>query len=86
MRDSSLRSGNCLRPPLVNAVSCLHNTMCFHAIPRRERDEVQAELKGIWEQPAKPEALTQVAASTRQVCSALSGKRCEAWRRMKSTS
>ncbi len=36
--------------------------MCFHAIPRRERDEVQAELKGIWEQPAKPEALTQVAA------------------------
>jgi putative transposase len=34
----------------------------LNAIPRRERDEVQAELKGIWEQPAKPEALTQLAA------------------------
>jgi putative transposase len=32
------------------------------AIPRRERGEVQAELVGIWEQPSKPEALTQLAA------------------------
>jgi len=32
------------------------------AIPRREREEVQAELVGIWEQPTKQEALTQLAA------------------------
>jgi transposase-like protein len=32
------------------------------AIPRRERGDVQAELCGIWEQPNKPEALTQLAA------------------------
>jgi hypothetical protein len=32
------------------------------AIPRRERGEVQAELVGIWEQPTKQEALTQLAA------------------------
>jgi putative transposase len=32
------------------------------SIPRRERGDVQAELVGIWEQPSKPEALTQLAA------------------------
>ena len=32
------------------------------AIPRRERGDVQAELVGIWEQPTKQEALTQLAA------------------------
>jgi putative transposase len=32
------------------------------AIPRRERDAVQAELVGIWEQPSKAEALTQLMA------------------------
>src|SRR5205809_739990 len=34
----------------------------LNAIPRRERGEVQAELVGIWEQPTKQEALTQLAA------------------------
>ncbi len=34
----------------------------LNAIPRRERGEVQAELVGIWEQPNKQEALTQLAA------------------------
>ena len=34
----------------------------LNAIPRRERGEVQAELVGIWEQPTKEEALTQLAA------------------------
>jgi putative transposase len=34
----------------------------LNAIPRRERGKVQAELVGIWEQPTKPEALTQLAA------------------------
>ena len=34
----------------------------LNAIPRRERGDVQAELVGIWEQPTKQEALTQLAA------------------------
>ncbi len=34
----------------------------LNAIPRRERADVQAELVGIWEQPTKQEALTQLAA------------------------
>ena len=34
----------------------------LNAIPRRERGDVQAELVGIWEQPSKQEALTQLAA------------------------
>ncbi len=32
------------------------------AIPRRERDDVQAELVGIWEQPSKQEAVIQLMA------------------------
>src|SRR6266568_2110590 len=39
----------------------------LNAIPRRERSEVQAELVGIWEQPTKQEALTQLMANTRQI-------------------
>src|SRR5438132_6516070 len=34
----------------------------LNAIPRRERAAVQAELVGIWDQPNKQEALTQLAA------------------------
>jgi putative transposase len=34
----------------------------LNAIPRRERAAVQAELVGIWQQPTKLEALTQLAA------------------------
>ena len=34
----------------------------LNAIPRRERGVVQAELAGIWEQPTKEEAKTQLAA------------------------
>src|SRR3989454_3585151 len=34
----------------------------LNAIPRRERGDVQAELVGIWKQPSKQEALTQLAA------------------------
>jgi putative transposase len=36
----------------------------LHAIPRRERGDVQAELVGIWEQPTQPEAVAQLAAFT----------------------
>jgi putative transposase len=34
----------------------------LNAIPRRERADVQAELAGIWDQPTKEEAMTQLAA------------------------
>lgn len=34
----------------------------LNAIPRRERSDVQVELVGIWQQPSKQEALTQLAA------------------------
>jgi len=34
----------------------------LNAIPRRGRGDVQAELVGIWEQPTKEEALTNLAA------------------------
>jgi putative transposase len=34
----------------------------LNAIPRRERGEVQAELVGIWDQPSKQEALTELVA------------------------
>ncbi len=34
----------------------------LNAIPRRERADIQAELVGIWQQPSKLEALTQLAA------------------------
>ncbi len=34
----------------------------LNAIPRRERGGIQAELVGIWDQPTKQEALTQLAA------------------------
>jgi putative transposase len=43
----------------------------LNAIPRRERGDVQAELLGIWDQPTKEEALTQLAAENRQGCGAL---------------
>src|SRR6266700_5899087 len=62
MKDCSLLPLTCLRPLRVNAVWCINSAMGQSAIPRRERGEVQAELVGIWEQPSKPEALTQLAA------------------------
>src|SRR5437763_14801271 len=34
----------------------------LNAIPRRERSQVQTELVGIWNQPSKQEALTELAA------------------------
>jgi putative transposase len=34
----------------------------LNAIPGRERGDVQVELAGIWDQPTRPEALTQLAA------------------------
>jgi putative transposase len=39
----------------------------LNAVPRRVRREVETELLGIWAQPDKPGALTQLAAITRQI-------------------
>ncbi len=44
----------------------------LNAIPRRERAEVAAELAGIWDQPTKEQAVTQLMASTRKIQQALS--------------
>ena len=44
----------------------------LNAIPRRERGDVAAELVGIWDQPTKQEAVTQLMANTRQIQQALS--------------
>jgi putative transposase len=62
MKDCSLLPQTCLRPPHVNAGRSHKQRNVLNAIPRRERGEVQAELVGIWEQPTKQEALTQLAA------------------------
>jgi hypothetical protein len=75
MRGCWLRSRSCFRPRRVLADRSHKQRNVLNAIPRRERSDVQAELVGIWEQPTKSEAFTHLAASTRQVCSALSGKR-----------
>src|SRR5215469_9647469 len=55
-------SQNCFRLPLVSAGGSHKQRNVLNAIPRRERSDVQAELVGIWEQPTKQEALTQLAA------------------------
>jgi putative transposase len=39
----------------------------LNAVPRRVRQEVETELLGIWAQPTKQGALTQLAAENRQV-------------------
>src|SRR5437773_4956258 len=44
----------------------------MNAIPKREQQEVAAELAGIWKQENKESALLNLAASTRQIPSALS--------------
>ena len=44
----------------------------LNAIPRRARRDVEIELAGIWTQPNKEGAVTQLAASTRQIWQALS--------------
>jgi transposase-like protein len=62
MMDCSRLSQTCLRPPLGSAVWWTSNATCFHAIPRRERSDVQVELVGIWDQPTQQEALIHLAA------------------------
>ena len=51
-----------MRPRLDNAGESHKRRNVLNAIPRRERGEVQEELDGIWSQPTKQEAVTQLAA------------------------
>jgi hypothetical protein len=60
MRDSWLRFRTSFRLPLASAGRSHKQRNVLSAIPRRERDNVQAELAGIWEQPSKAEALSQL--------------------------
>ncbi len=51
-----------MRPRRVSAGGSHKQRNVLFAIPRRERSDIQAELIGIWDQPSKQEALTQLAA------------------------
>lgn len=42
------------------------------SIPKREQEQISTELTGIWNQPTKEQALTEVAVSTREVAGSLS--------------
>ena len=85
MRGCARLSRTCFRLRLVNAVWCISNATCFHAIPRRERSDVQVELVGIWEQPTKQEALIHLAADHQPSTLSAIQKRSAVWLRMKST-
>ena len=62
MMGCSRLSRTCLRLRLVNAGRSHKQRNILNAIPRRERSDVQVELVGMWEQPAKQEALIHLAA------------------------
>ena len=62
MMDCWRRFRSGFRPPLESVRLVHKQRNVLKAIPRRERGDVQAELVGIWEQPTKEGALTQLAA------------------------
>jgi putative transposase len=57
----------------------------MNAIPKREQQQVAAELVGIWKQEKKEDALLNLAASTRQIPSALSGSHTQPERRRRAS-
>ncbi len=61
MMSCSLLSRTRSRPPRQRCLVHKQRNV-LNAVPRRERGDVQAELVGIWEQPTKQEALTQLTA------------------------
>src|SRR6266436_3686289 len=48
--------------PHANAVWCINSRVLMNAIPKREHELLAAELGGIWNQPTKEQALTELAA------------------------
>jgi putative transposase len=56
----------------------------MNASPKREQQEVAAELAGIWKQEKKEDALLNLAAENRQIPEALPASHPEPLRAMKS--
>src|SRR6266446_1738306 len=48
--------------PHANAVWCINSRVLMNAIPKREHEHIAAELVGIWNQPTKEQAVTELAA------------------------
>jgi putative transposase len=61
--DGLLAAVSSLFPATPRQRCLLHKQRnVLNAVPRRVRREVETELLGIWDQPTKQEALTQLAA------------------------
>ena len=70
--DGLLAAVSALFPATSQQRCLLHKQRnVLSAVPRRVRHEVETELAAIWTQPTKEGALTQLAASTRQIWQAL---------------
>jgi hypothetical protein len=67
MRDCLLRWLLSLPLLRVNVAWYINSRVLMSAIPKREHEQIAAELAGIWHQPTKEQAVTELAASTRQV-------------------
>jgi putative transposase len=52
----------CLLRPLANGDASHKQRNVMNAIPKREQESVATELAGIWKQPTKEQALTELAA------------------------
>src|SRR5437764_15461460 len=71
--DGLLAAVNSLFPATLRQRCLVHKQRnVMNAIPKREQQEVAAELAGIFKQENKESALLNLAASTRQIPSALS--------------
>lgn len=80
--DGLLAAVSSLFPATPRQRCLLHKQRnVLNAVPRRVRREVETELLGIWDQPTKQEALTQLAAITRQIWPTLPRGRQEFGRR-----
>jgi len=63
--DGLLAAVSSLFPATLRQRCLVHKQRnVMHAIPHRERSEVGTELAGIWKQPTKQQALTELAAIT----------------------
>src|SRR5215470_17891225 len=48
--------------PRANGAWCINSRVLMSAIPKREHEQIAAELAGIWQQPTKEQALSELAA------------------------
>jgi putative transposase len=71
--DGLLAAVGALFPATLRQRCLVHKQRnVLNAIPKREQQEVTAELTGIWKQETREQALLNLAASTRQIPEALS--------------